>query len=94
VERLGILGLDVTPELAGTIPDLRAPTGVAVAGVSVEPRGSPGLVAGDVIYAVNGSPVTNLAGLRSALALIEILQPVVLHVGRAGQLRFVTLAPD
>ena len=45
VERLGILGLDVTPELAQVIPDLRAPAGVAVAGVAVEPEASSGLVA-------------------------------------------------
>jgi serine protease Do len=94
VERLGILGLDVTPELAQLIPDLRAAAGVAVAGVAMEAAGSPGLLAGDVIYAVNGEPVTNLPGLRSAVAQVAPSQPVVLHVGRAGQLRFITLTLD
>ncbi|HZA98765.1 MAG TPA: trypsin-like peptidase domain-containing protein [Gemmatimonadales bacterium] len=91
IERLGILGLDVTPELARLIPDLRAASGVAVAGVAMETGGSPGLLAGDVIHAVNGAAVTNLAGLRSAVAQVGPSQPVVLHVGRGGQLRFVTL---
>jgi serine protease Do len=94
VERLGILGLDVTPELAQLIPDLRAPGGVAVAGVALESDGSPGLVAGDVIYAVNGEPVHNLAGLRSAVGQVAPSQPAVLHVGRSGQLRFITLTLD
>jgi serine protease Do len=91
IERLGILGLDVTPELAQMIPGLRAPSGIAVAGVATEAEGSAGLLAGDVIHAVNGEPVTNLAGLRSAVAQIATSEPVVLHVGRGGQLRFVTL---
>jgi serine protease Do len=91
IERLGILGLDVTPELARLIPDLRAASGVAVAGVAMETGGSPGLLGGDVIHAVNGAAVTNLAGLRSAVAQVGPSQPVVLHVGRGGQLRFVTL---
>ena len=94
VERLGILGLDVTPELAQVIPDLRAPAGVAVAGVAVEPEASSGLVAGDVIYGLNGEAVTNLSGLRNALAKVGPSQPAVLHVGRAGRLRFVTLILD
>jgi serine protease Do len=91
IERLGVLGLDVTPELAQVIPDLRAPSGVAVAGVAMEADGAPGLVAGDVIYSLNGERITNLAGLRSAVAQVPPSQPVVLHVGRGGQLRFVTL---
>ena len=94
VERLGILGLDVTPELAQVIPDLRAPGGVAVAGVAMDAGGSAGLVAGDVIYALNGERVTDLAGLRSALTKVGPSQPAVLHVGREGQLRFVTLSLD
>jgi S1-C subfamily serine protease len=94
VERLGILGLDLTPELAQIIPDLRAPSGVAVAGVAMEAVGTPGLMPGDVIYSVNGEAVPNLAALRSALAKVAPSQAAVLHVGRSGQLRFVTLALD
>jgi serine protease Do len=94
VERLGILGLDVTPELAQVIPDLRAANGVAVAGVVLEPRGSPGLAAGDVIYGVNGESIANLAGLRAAVSRLGAGEPAVLHVGREGRLRFVTLTLD
>ena len=64
---------------------------VLVFWVSVVPvRGEP-LLPGDVIHAVNGSAVTNLAGLRRVLEPLGPGDAVVLQVGRAGRLLFVTL---
>ena len=68
IPRLGIMGLDVTPDLAKLIPDLRNPTGVVVAGVALDAQEPSGLFAGDVIYGVNGQPVRELTDLRSALS--------------------------
>ena len=89
IPRLGILGLDLTPDLARGIPGLRSPHGVIVAIVAGDGRDA-GLVAGDVIHGVNGSPVRTLADLRSAVGQIAADSAAVLQVGRRGQLRFVT----
>jgi len=91
VPRLGLLGLDLTPELARMIPGIRNPKGVVVAGVSAASDGAPGLVPGDVIYGVNGTAVRTLSDLRAALGQVQPDSTVVLQVGREGQLRFVVM---
>jgi serine protease Do len=58
VSRLGLLALDLTPELARMIPGVRAEQGVVVAGVTSDSRGEAGPAPGDVIYGVNGERVT------------------------------------
>jgi serine protease Do len=91
ISQLGILGLDLTPELAGMIPGIRDPHGVVVAGVASQVAGGAGPLPGDVIYAVNGERVRTLAALRSALGPIGADSTAVLQVGRQGQLRFLTV---
>lgn len=91
IPRLGIMGLDVTPDLAKLIPDLRNPTGVVVAGVALDAQELSGLFAGDVIYGVNGQPVRELTDLRSALSGTTQASTLVLQVGREGQFRYVTV---
>ena len=61
---LGILGLDLTPELARGFPGLRSPHGVIVAVVASDAATVAGLLPGDVIYGVNGSVVRTLTDLR------------------------------
>jgi serine protease Do len=89
VPRLGVLGLELTPQLAQVIPGLRAPRGVVVAAVAGDAAG--GLEPGDVIYAVDRAPVGTLAELRAGLDSLPAGGNVVLQVGREGQLRFVTV---
>ena len=91
VSRLGLLALDLTPELARMIPGVRAEQGVVVAGVTSDSRGEAGPAPGDVIYGVNGERVTSLANLRSAIQPLGADSMVVLHVGRQGQLRFLAV---
>jgi S1-C subfamily serine protease len=91
IARLGILGLDLTPELARAIPGIRDPHGVVVAGVALDAEGVSGPAPGDVIYGFNGAPVRTLSDLRSAIAQAPAGAPAVLHLGRQGQLRFVTV---
>jgi serine protease Do len=91
IARLGILGLDVTPELARLLPDLRIASGVVVAGVATDVQGPSGLVPGDVIYEMNGEPVRTLTDLRTAIAQVEPSGTPVLQVGRGGQLRYITV---
>jgi serine protease Do len=91
ISRLGILGLDLTPELARLIPGIRDIHGVVVAGVALDAQGSSGPISGDVIYGVNGVPVRTLADLRAAIGQVAPDSTAVLQVGRQGQLRFLTV---
>jgi serine protease Do len=91
--RLGVLGLDLTDELAQYLPGLREQRGVVVAGVA-DPGGGGGLEPGDVILEVGGAPVRTLLDLRAALDRLPTGSPAVLQVNRRGQLRFVTVTPE
>jgi serine protease Do len=91
IGRLGILGLDLTPELARLIPGLRDLHGVVVAGVAHDAEGSSGPIPGDVIYGVNGERVRTLGDLRAAIGQVAPDSTAVLQVGRQGQLRFLTV---
>ena len=86
IPRLGILGLDLTPELARVIP-VRNPHGVVVATVASE-------VSGDVIHGVNGEVVRSISDLRTAVGQVASDSTAVLQVGRTGRLRFVTVTLD
>ena len=90
IPRLGILGLDLTPELARGLPGLRSPYGVIVAVVAADAADGAGLLPGDVIHGINGSVVRTLTDLRGAVGQIAADSAVVLQVGRRGRLRFVT----
>jgi serine protease Do len=90
ISRLGILALDLTPELARLIPGIRDPHGVVVAGVAVD-AGGLGPVPGDVIYGVNGAQIRTLADLRGAIGQVASDSTAILQVGRQGQLRFLTV---
>lgn len=91
IPKLGILGLDLTPELARLIPGVRDPHGVVVAGVATDAQGGAGPVPGDVIYAVNGVRVRTLSDLRAAIGPVASDSTAILHVGRGGQLRFLAV---
>jgi serine protease Do len=90
IPRLGILGLDLTPELARGLPGLRSPHGVIVAVVASGDGDESDLLPGDVIHGVNGSSVRTLSDLRGAVGQIAADSAAVLQVGRRGRLRFVT----
>ena len=93
ISRLGILALNLTPEVATMLPALRQNQGVVVAVSSTQAvpvRGVP-LQPGDVIHALNRRPVGTVAGLRAALAQLATGEPVVLQVERASELLYVTL---
>jgi serine protease Do len=93
ISRLGILGLDLTPELARLIPGIRDPNGIVVAGVALD-AGSSGPLPGDVIYGVNGVQVRTLADLRTAIGKVAPDSTAILQVGRQGQLRFLTVTVE
>jgi serine protease Do len=85
VSRLGILAIDLTEQLRGTLGPLRNPTGVVVvARVADFARVDTSLQTGDVIHAVNQTPIDSLATLREALRQIKARDAVVLQVERSG----------
>jgi serine protease Do len=94
ITRLGILGLTIDDQIAAQLPPLRTKGGVLVAAKmaagAVSHFGDE-LVAGDVIYAVNGKQVSSVVSLRSELGSTPDDCPVVLHVERMGRLQFVLL---
>ena len=72
VRPLNILGIEITLDIAHSLPELRLPTGVIVAARTLGVRTAEvPLQTGDVIHGINGAPVTTLEGLREALAKPE-----------------------
>jgi serine protease Do len=92
VPRLGILGIGIDKKLAELLPDLRNSYGVVVAaGSATDLTSGTGLHPGDVIYSVNGSPMSTVAALKKKLDEYKSGQPVVMQIERSGVLMFVTL---
>jgi serine protease Do len=89
IPKLGILAVDLNEQVTPLLPPLRKLAGVVVAGVVSEMSGqSDAFSPGDVIYAVNNSPVRTLEDLKAAMAGIKSRQPVAIQVERLGQLQF------
>ncbi len=95
VPRLGIVGITLDGELQKMLPDLRVEGGVVVAaktpaaallGEGPEP--------GDVIHAVNGQPVENVAALREKLRAVKPGSPVILQIERDGAFSYLVLESE
>jgi serine protease Do len=91
IRALGVVALDLTPQIAQLLPDLRRAAGVVVARVSSDvPYSQQGqLVAGDVIYEVNGQPMTSVAALRAAVDKLQPHEATILQIEREGSLMFI-----
>jgi serine protease Do len=96
VPRLGILGVNLSQDVAKMIPVLRVSSGVVVASAAASaiPTRDGGLMTGDVIYAVNQTPVSELTALRKVLADLKAGDPAVLHIERRGSLMFVAFTVE
>jgi serine protease Do len=90
VERLGILGLDLTPTLVAAVGGLRGPGGVLVAARALNAGAEYGLEVADIVLAVNGTAVKSLAELRSLIGRLPDNAPVALQIQRDGQLLFLS----
>ena len=90
VPRLGILGVSVDRRLAQVLRLVRVSSGVVVvsriAGATDVREG--GLDPGDVIHAVNRTPVSGLPELRAALDALKAGESVVLQIERRGGLMY------
>lgn len=94
VAKLGIVGVELDPKLAATLPGLRATTGVIVAAKAAEPSVDTSLSTADVIHAINGVQVETMAALRSALDHLPANASVVLQIERDGRLMYVSFELD
>ena len=86
VARLGILVIPIDRKVAAMLPELRKSYGVVVAASMSGSQG--GLQPGDVIYALNGAPVSSVEALRSALGAIKPGDAAILQIERDAKLMF------
>jgi serine protease Do len=90
IEHLGILAVDLTPELRSVAGDLRIPNGVVVIGRAANLLGpDTGLRTGDIIHTVNRTSVDSVDGLRKILAQFKPNASVALQIERDGGLEWV-----
>jgi len=95
VNRLGVVGVTINDELRKLLPDLRIPSGVIVAArTPASTLLGEGPEPGDVIHAVNTSPVTDIAGLKQVLRAIQSGDPIVLQIEREGGLSYLVMESE
>jgi serine protease Do len=82
---LGVVIQDLNEDLAKSF-DLKTKKGVLISQVSQDsPAGKAGLKDGDVVVAIDGKPVENVAGLRNTIAMTAPGTELVLKVIRNGK---------
>ncbi len=92
VSQLGIVGIDITHQTAGLLPDVRLASGVFVAARSeLSALADNPLTAGDIVHAVNTFAVRSLDGLRVILDGFKRDATVVLQIERGGRFRYITM---
>jgi serine protease Do len=95
VERLGILAMDLEPDLVQMMGGLRNPNGVLVAAPLFQLATlSGGFMPGDVIHAVNGQAVGSLSVLRGVVNGLKRGDACVVEIERQGQLQYLTFEID
>jgi serine protease Do len=94
VAELGILGVEISPQIAAAATGLRAPFGIIVVARAAGVNGEVPLQPQDVIRMVNRSQVSTLAELRSAMRALKPGAPVTLQIQRSGRLMFVSFNRD
>jgi serine protease Do len=91
VPRLGILAIDLTPDLRTQIGPMRLPSGVIVLGRAatlITPE--TGLQTGDVIHSLNTTPIGSMDALNAAVLTLKPGDPVVLQVERTDGLTYLS----
>jgi serine protease Do len=95
VARLGILCIEIDKEVAEKIPGLRREYGLIVAAKTAGGQSqSIDLQPGDIIDAVNNSPVALLDSLRSTLNDMKPGDPLVLQIERDGRFQYLAFELD
>ena len=91
VPRLGILAIDLTDDLRTKIGTLRISSGVIVLGRAADLiLPDTGLQTGDIIHALNTTPITSMEALRAAVLALKTGDPVVIQVERSDGLTYLS----
>jgi len=81
--------------LKKVLPDLRIPSGVIVAArTPASTLLGEGPEPGDVIHAVNTTPISDIAGLKQALRAVQTGDPIVLQIERDGGLSYLVMESE
>jgi serine protease Do len=90
IPTLGVFALDLTTRIAEMLPPTRRQSGAVVARVTPEtPYSQQGrLQPGDVIYALNGAPITSVDVLKTASAALKPSAAAVLLIERGSTLMY------
>jgi serine protease Do len=90
IASLGVFVIDVKHSQLGAALNLRSESGVVVAGLlDGEPAVAADLSVGDVIRAINGTPLENTQQLQQTLSGLKPGDAVALEVERQGVLQYV-----
>jgi serine protease Do len=82
---------DLTPDLREKIGALRIPSGVVVLGRAADLiTPDTGLETGDVIHALNTTPIASMDALRKAVLALKTGDAVVLQVERSDGLTYLS----
>jgi serine protease Do len=91
VPRLGVLAVDLTPDLLSKFGPLRISSGVIVLGRAADLiLPDTGLQTGDVIHSLNTTPIPEMATLRAAVLKLKTGDPVVIQVERSDGLTYLS----
>jgi serine protease Do len=91
VPRLGVLGIDLSPDLNAKLGGARVPSGVVVVGRAADLiTPDTGLEAGDIIHQLNLMPVDTMETLRKTVSALKTGDPVVLQVERDDGLMYLS----
>jgi S1-C subfamily serine protease len=91
IPRIGIIAVDLTPDLISKVGDLRMKSGVVVLGRAADLiLPDTGLQTGDVIHSLNTTPIPDTAALREAIQKLKTGDAVVLQVERSDGLTYLS----
>jgi serine protease Do len=91
IPRLGVLAIDITPDLRSHLGTLRVPGGVIVVGRTADLiLPDTGLEAGDIIHQLNTTPIDSVETLRTALGALKTGDAVAMQVERDDGLTYVS----
>jgi serine protease Do len=90
IPKLGIVGVQITDSVAQLIPATRMAGGILVTALTAGGNASLfGLQPGDILHALNRTPLDSLETLRKMLSGLKPGDPVVFSIERAGQLNYI-----
>jgi len=91
IPHLGVLAIDLTPDLRSRLGSVRIPSGVVVVGRAADLiTPDTGLQSGDIIHKLNTTSIDSVDALRTTVGALKTGDPVVLQVERDGGLMYVS----